>query len=252
MDENNLALNEATEATTESPQVEISAQEQQEVAKVSPETTDPEVNESGSEDKANGVPNAESKKDHNTRIRELNAEKKAAQEEARSLAQRVAELTAQARGTGFQNTPQQEPTGEMTLEQLDQRYANIARLENERSRMLERVDKESQEVIRDYKQLDPGTEENPNPDFVPELSEAITEATLAYIRVNPNASVKEYVGKLIKPYLKSIKLEAAKESEAIVKQQSQTALRPTTVKLEKPASEKTIAELEKELGIVQP
>lgn len=250
MDENNLALNEATEATTESPQVETEAQEKKEVDEVSPETTKPESIESDSEE---GPREGESKKDHNTRIRELNAEKKAAQEEARSLAQRVAELTAQARGNFGQPIPQQEATnGELTLEQLDQRYAAMARLENERSRMLERVDRESQEAIKDYKQLDPGTTDNPNPDFDPELSEGITEATLAYIRINPNASVKEYVGKLMKPYIKSVNREAIKESEAIVKQQSQSALRPTSVKLEKPATEKTIAELEKELGIVQP
>jgi hypothetical protein len=55
----------------------------------------------------------------------------------------------------------------------------------------------------------------------------------------------------MKPYKAAITREVGQATENIAKQVSETALRPTSVrKPEKAAGDKTLAELEQELGIV--
>jgi len=101
--------------------------------------------------------------------------------------------------------------------------------------------------VRTYSQLDPDSD-----NFDQELSDVITEATEAYVKANPyTASVKKFVAKLMKPYKGAVEKEVGQASEQIAKQASQAALRPTSVrKPEKSAAEKSIAELEDELGLV--
>ena len=56
----------------------------------------------------------------------------------------------------------------------------------------------------------------------------------------------------MKPYRRSLDREVGQAEEKIAKQVSQAALRPTTVKAEeKRAEDKTIEELESELGLYQ-
>src|SRR5690606_19136586 len=111
-----------------------------------------------------------------------------------------------------------------------------------------RINSEASEIMREYPELNPDSDQ-----FNRELSESITEAVEAQIRLNPySASVKQIVGKLMKPLKGAVTKEVGKASDTMAKQVSQAALRPTSVrKGEKPAEEKTIAELEAELGIVQ-
>lgn len=209
----------------------------------------------------------------NQRIRELNQKAKAAEAKAQSLEERIAELTGSVEPLGTQGYQPQQPNQpqpivrpgeELTAEELDRRIVEREQrmmsqieargeLSRRQDEAVARHRNETREVTQTYKQLDPGTPENPNPEFNPELSEAVTEAVEAQLKASPyTASVKKIVGKLMKPYLGSVANEVGKERENIARQVSQSALRPTSVrKAEKGASEKSIAELEAELGIVQ-
>lgn len=212
------------------------------------------------------------KKGFQARVQELSAKAKAeaearqqAEARAQSLEAKIAELT---NPVGFQGT--QSPTfnpqtpivaegEEITAAELNRRVAErdarnlqISRAQAEllvkQSEAVSRIKSESSEVIREYPELDPESE-----NFNPELSEAVSEATEAYIRKNPySASVKGFVAKLMKPYKGAVAKEVGKASENIAKQVSQAALRPTTIrKEEKSAADMSIEELEAKLGIVQ-
>jgi translation initiation factor 2B subunit (eIF-2B alpha/beta/delta family) len=130
------------------------------------------------------------------------------------------------------------------LEQADAR----GELRNRQSEAVSRINSEANEIVREYPELDPESDS-----FNRELSETITEATEAYVKTQPyTASVKQFVAKLMKPYKGAVSAEVGKAQENIAKQVSQAALRPTNVrKQEKTAGEKSIAELEQELGVVQ-
>lgn len=123
-----------------------------------------------------------------------------------------------------------------------------AELKVRQSEAISRINSEANQALKIYPQLDPETE-----DFNQELSDAVTEATEAYIKQNPySASPLSFIGKMMKPYQGAVTKEVGKATENIAKQVSQAALRPTSVrKVEKTAGEKSIAELESELGIVQ-
>jgi hypothetical protein len=259
MDENELALNEQGEenSSTESPTEEQTAEEPvaNEFAPSLPESVREAIDETVEEPK----------KGAQARIRELNQKAKLAEERARSLEERLAEVT---KPVGFQGTqiPQfnpQEPIvadgEEISVAELNKRIAAReqsilsqadarAELRQRQSEAVSRINNEAGEVVRNYPELDPDSE-----DFNKELSDSITEATEAYIRSNPySASVKTFVAKLMKPYKGAVTREAGQVRENIAKQASQTALRPTSVsKQEKTAGEKSIAELEQELGLVQ-
>lgn len=57
---------------------------------------------------------------------------------------------------------------------------------------------------------------------------------------------------LMKPYKRAVTKEVGRVSENLAKQVSQAATRPTSIhKSDKPLEEKSIQELERELGIVQ-
>lgn len=207
----------------------------------------------------------ESKKGYQARVQELNQKAKAAEERARSLEQKLAELTSPV---GFQEgtnippynplEPLVAPGEEIDVNELNKRQsareqrilqqasAN-AQLIAKQSEAINRINSEASEVVRLYPQLDPDSD-----NFNRELSDIVAEATEAYVKDKPyTASVKQFVAKLMKPYQRAADKEVSQASENIAKQVSQAALRPTSIrKEEKQASEKSIAELEAELGIV--
>ena len=203
------------------------------------------------------------KKGYQARIQELNSKAKAAEEKAQSLEQKLAELT---NPVGFQgNIPQfspQEPVvaegEEISVAELNRRIAQrdarllqqanaSTQLQLKQSEAINRINREANEVMGIFPELNPDSDE-----YNHELSETVSEATEAYIKSNPySASVKTFVSKLMKPYRGAVTREVGKATENIAKQVSQAALGPTSVrKAEKTAAEKSIAELEAELGIV--
>jgi hypothetical protein len=194
----------------------------------------------------------DSKKSAQSRIKELNTRAKQAEEKAQSLADKLAQLTGSNEPQGYTPyTPQYQPGQEVDSEQLSQDVTKTAQaiveLQIKQNNAVNRINNESKDVIRKYSQLDPSSE-----NFDRELSDTITEATEAYVRAQPyTASVEKFVDKLMKPYQRAVSKEVGKATENIVKQVSETALRPTSIrKPEKTANEKSIEELEAELGVV--
>ena len=187
----------------------------------------------------------EPKKGAQARIRELNGKVK-------SLSQRLEEMT----GNG-QPAPVYQPridldSGEVTPEQYRQHVLqeanSLVELQIKRSEAINRINTESSDAMKLYPQLDPDSES-----FDKELSETISEAVEAQVRLNPySASVKKSVEKLMKPYTKAVSNGVAQEKETLARQVSESALKPTNVhRQEKSAAEKSIAELEAELGVIQ-
>lgn len=200
------------------------------------------------------------KKGFSQRVRELNskakdAEKRAleAEAQAQSLAQRIAELTGSDESNGPRPyQPPIEPGSEYTPEQYQQHVAaaagSIVDLKLKQQNAIHRIQNETSEAIREYPELDPKSSS-----YDLDLSKSITEAVEAKVRSNPySANVKTFVDSLMKPYKRAVNKEVGKASENLAKQVSQTAARPNSVqKSEKSLEEKTIAELERELGIYQ-
>jgi hypothetical protein len=193
----------------------------------------------------------ESGKTANTRIRELNAKLKEEKTKSQSLAEKIAELTNSVEEPQAPFQPQVEPGAEVTPDQYKADVVRtaqaIAQLEIQRERALNRIHTESQEAIKKYPKLDPNSES-----FDKELSESVTEATLAYVRATPTASVTKFVDSLMRPYEKSLLHAEGQAEEKMAKQVSQAALRPTQVKAEeKPFDSLSISEMEKKLGGIQ-
>ena len=193
----------------------------------------------------------DSSKGANQRIRELNAKAKAAEQKAQSLAQRLEELSKVSDNTLPPYNPVIEPGTEISPEQYRQdvgRQADaIVTLRLKQQETLNKIKSESLDAVRAYPELDPESEV-----FDKDLSDTVTEAVEAYVKVDPyNASVGKFVDRLMKPYQRAVTKEVGQVSEKLAKQVSETALRPTSIRqAEKPVNEKTIAELEAELGIV--
>ena len=231
--------------------------------------------EVATESEATETETGESKKGYSQRVRELNAkakeaERKAAEaeERAQSLAEKLSGITGQNDSEGDYNYPQYDPNvqdgDQITPERYQGDVAQAAntivdwRLKHERA--VSRIDKEANDVIVKYPELDPDNKESYNK----ELSDAITAAVekeaviTSYDKsgrpvrtVNVNANVKGLVDTLMKPYKAAVSKEVGQATENIAKQVSETALRPTSVrKQEKAAGDKSIAELEQDLGIV--
>lgn len=217
------------------------------------EVKEPEA-EVATEEEGTETETAESGKGANQRIRELNQRAKDAEAKAQSLAERLAEITEPI-GSQEQFVPQypqytegEEISPERYQGDVNKTAGALVDLKIKQNNAINRINNESLDAVRKYGQLDPD-----NSDFDKELSDTVTEATEAYIRANPySASVGKFVDRLMKPYLGSVAKEVGKQTENIAKQVSDASLRPTSVrKGEKPATEKSIAELEQELGIVQ-
>lgn len=239
----NSKAQEASEGNTptESPTV------QQPTGEVKEPTT-----EVATEDKGTETETAESNKGATQRIKELNQRAKVAEEKAKSLEQRLAEITQPIGLPGeTQFVPQVQPGQEITPEQYTNDVAKTAKAQVDiaiaQNNAVTRINNESREVLAKYPQLNPDSDQ-----FDKELSDTVTEATERYVRSEPySASVSKYVDKLMKPYQRAVAAEVGQVTENIAKQVSSAALRPTNVRQpEKAASDKSIAELEQELGVV--
>lgn len=235
------------EAILETPSVEE--------PKATEEIETPEAEPTGEAEEASVETEEAPKKGAQSRIRELNSEKKKAVEEVKSLKQKIAELTGSGEPSVPQApyTPQIEAGGEVSPDQykLDvQRSAmSAAELLIAQNNAKNRLTSESMQVLTDYPELDPDSDS-----FDPELSESITEAVEAVVRQNPyTASPKKLVDKLMKPYQRAVTKEVGKETANIAKQVAESATRPTSVSTKggKSDAEKSIEELEAELGMYQ-
>ena len=193
-------------------------------------------------------PAQEEKKGATQRIRELSQQKKAGDEQIKSLQTRIDELTQPPEE---QSEISVQPGSEISPEQYKQDVTktadSIVKLRMKQFEAETRIKSETVDSIKTYPQLDPASAE-----FDQELSDTVTEAVEAHVRVNPyNATVKKFVDRLMKPYGKAIEKEVGEATEKIAKQVSEAAVRPTSVrKTEKTADEMTVAELEAKLGIL--
>ena len=196
------------------------------------------------------------KKGYTQRVRELAGEKNELKEQVKSLEETIAELTGSVEPQAQMPTynpqfPDLQPGSEISPEQYKQDLLRTAdamvSLRVKQSEAINRINNEAAEVIRVYSELDPESE-----NFNEELSETVTEATESYIKANPyNASVKNFVARLMKPYQGAVTKEVGKATEQIAKQVSEAALKPTSIrKGEKTAADMTPKELEQKLGIV--
>ena len=195
------------------------------------------------------------KKGAQSRIRELNAKAKSAEEKAQSLEQKLAELTGSGEPIAPQApyTPQVDANGEVSPEQYRNHVLGTAQamvdLKIKQSEAVNRINNEARDIVQKYPQLDPDSDQ-----FDKELSDSVTEATESYVRMNPySASPKNFVERMMKPYQRSVAKAVGQETENIAKQVSESATRPTSVTTKggKSDEEKSIAELEAELGISQ-
>lgn len=199
------------------------------------------------------------KKGLNSRVRELNAKKKEAEAraeeaetKAQSLAEKLGELTGSVEPRDSKPyDPQIEPGAEVSQDQYKQdvmRTADsIVQLRMKQQDIVNKVNNEARDSLVKHPELDPDSDS-----FDRDLSESVTEAVEAHVRLSSNPSVSKVVDKLMKPYKGAVAKEVAEESEGLAKQASQTAVKPTSVsKVDKTFGDMTEAEMEKELGIVQ-
>lgn len=195
------------------------------------------------------------KKGAEARIRELNAEKKAEREKRIGLEQKLAELTGSVEPSAPRApyTPQVEAGTEVSPEQyrhdVQQSAMSAAQLLIAQNNAVHRIDSEAKQITRDYPQLDPSSDQ-----YDKELSDSVTEATVAYVQGQPyTASPRKFVDRLMKPYQRSVTREVGEETVNIAKQVAGSATRPTSVTTSggKSDDELSIKELEKKYGIEQ-
>lgn len=239
----------------ESPELEQTAEEvPTEEVEVATET-EPEVTET----------DGEPKKGAQARIRELNTKANLAEERAKSLEERLAELT---KPVGFQGTevPQYNPQEpivadgeEINITELNKRqsvreqkllqtaYAG-AQLLQKQSEAINRINSEANDVVRTYPELDTESEH-----FNKRLSEQVSKTVEKLVKANPyTTSVKEEVKEIMSLYKEGVTKEVGEATENIAKQVSESALRPTpSIKSgEKSDSELSTTELEAKYGVI--
>lgn len=204
------------------------------------------------------------KKGYSQRVRELVKQRNEEKARAQSLAERLAALTqgSMEPQVSFPSQPVigpiARPGEELDAEELERRVQAreqqtlqkadaLAILRTKQQDAINRINREADEALKAYPELDPESK-----DFDEELSESVTAAVEAHIRANPyGASVKNFVGRLMKPYKRAVTREIGEATGNLAKQVSEAALRPTSIKpKEKSADEKTAKELEEELGVV--
>lgn len=254
MDENQLAAEEASEAI----EGEVNSPEESQTTEQIPEETSEEASEH--------VETEGEKKGYQSRVKELNQRAKLAEKRAQSLEEKLAELTNPTVGVTTPQVSQYSPLEpivadgeEITVTELNRRVAlrdqsllhqasANSELRIKQGEAINRINSEAGNTVRKYPQLDPQSDQ-----FDSELSDTITEATEAYVKSQPySASVEKFVDKLMKPYTRAVAKEVGQATANIAKQVTEAALRPNSIrKQEKSAREKSIAELEQELGIVQ-
>lgn len=193
------------------------------------------------------------KKGAQSRIRELNAKAKSAEERAQSLEEKLATLTGSAEPSvpqvpyQSQGNQGEEVDAETFKRQVLETAQGLVDLRVKQSEAVQRINSEAAQVVRQYPELDPDSDQ-----FDRELSDSVTEAAEAYVKANPyTASPKKFVERMMKPYQRSVAKEVGKASENIAKQISQAATRPTSISTKggKSYEDMTPQELEKELGV---
>ena len=254
MQEENMALNDGVETENDTATTPVAEE------KTTEDVLYTEPAGDGVETETEEAP----KKGFSQRVRELNTRAKEAEAKAESLAAKLKSLTETSGEPEYQqNRPDNEPLvlpgEEIDAVELDQRLRNreqriikqadaLISLRGKQQEAISRINSEASEVMRLHPELDPESE-----NFNRVLSEAISEATEAYVMKNPySASIKNFVGKMMRPYKGAVSKGVGEMTESVVKQVSEAALRPTSIRdKEKPATDKSIAELEAQLGVVQ-
>jgi hypothetical protein len=242
-DEDNMALNVDEEVVADTTPVSEATEEVEEEAVESAEDTEESETETGEE--------VQSKKGFSNRVRELNNRAKQAEEQVKSLSQRISELTANS-AESEPYTPNIQPGAEITQEQYQGDIAraadSIVNLRLKQQQAVSQIQSDTQDVVRTHPELDPESDS-----YDEDLSLAVTEAVEARVRSNPyGANVKGFVDNLMKPYKRSVAKSVGKAGENLAKQVSQAAVKPTSVRSnQKTIEEKSIDELEKELGVYQ-
>ena len=244
MDDQTQALN--PEAEIETAQTESPTEEQ----------TTGEIDEAGATDEVDTpeIP----KKGAQSRIRELNSQ-------VHSLTDKVAELTRpvgqQGQYAQYMPQPQKPLVGddesidarelERRMQEREQmiiqRAEAMADLRTNQLNTIERINRESEEVVKLHPELDPKSEY-----FDSELSDTIYEAVEAKVKADPNASLKSFVDRQMKLYKRGVSKEEAQVAETVARQASQTAIKPSQNKpVEKQFNELSIEEMEARLGKVE-
>lgn len=244
---------EESPASEESKEVDADVAETNE--ELPPEQEGEEVeSEPTGDEEAEASPEGKGRKTAESRIKELVAEKKQAEEKAAdeeekssSLAEQVEKLTARRPEASMEDfNPQQEQQDEITYEELMRRQQALIELNLARERNANRVNAEAADAIKAHPELDPDSDS-----FDKELSESISQATMAKLQADPNVKVTDFVDRLMKPYKRSLEKQAEGQKEALAKQASKQAMRPSQVQeKEKPFSELSIEEMEEKLGTV--
>jgi hypothetical protein len=208
------------------------------------------------------------KKGFSERVRQVVNEKNEYKQRYESLAAQMAKVTGNQPDNGNQpvapfsqaeDEPIIKPGEEIDGVELNRRLqvnnqktlqkaVAAAQLISKQGEAISRINSESREAIMTYPELNPESET-----FNKELSDIVTEAVEEHAKSDPfNASVKKKVASLMKLYKGVVAKEIGQATENIARQVSETALRPTSIrKPEKAAADKTIAELEAELGVIQ-
>jgi len=199
------------------------------------------------------------KKGAQSRIRELSGK-------VHSLQDKIAELTTPV-GSSGQYAPQYNQQEDQPLvgpgEEIDgvelerrmkireqrilQQANQMADFRARQSATIDRINRETEQVVGKYKQLDPDSD-----DFDPELSDAIYEAVEAKVKSDPTASVKSFVDKQMKIFKREASKEEAGERATISKQVAQSAIRPSLNKTEDTKFEDlSVEEMRNRLGYAE-
>lgn len=181
----------------------------------------------------------ESRKTASSRIKELVNERKEAEAKAESLAEQLRKVTAPQPIAMPEAQP--DDNGQVAVQDVLRQADALTQIRLAQQENLHRVNNEANEAIKEYPELDPDSDL-----FDKDLSESISQATLAMVTANPTASVKGFVKSLMKPYQKAVQKQAQGQADILTKQASEQAMRPTQVQeQEKPFSELSIEEMEK-------
>lgn len=253
-EEKNKALNQESEENTPDTTPVTETETTEEVDQST--TQSKPTGEEGFEEEATETGESSQKKGYSQRIRELNARTKEAEAKSQSLAEKIEALTGSEESRSDNSRPYQPqvaPGSEISPDQYKQDVMRTAdslvKIRLKQQEAISRINEEAIDAVREYPQLDPKSEQ-----FDEELSESVTAAVEAHVRSNPyQASVGQFVAKLMKPYNRAVTNEVGKVTEKIAKQVSETATRPTQVAASgsKKFEELSIKEMEEKLGIVQ-
>ena len=263
-DENDMALNDQVGEEANLDTTPVAEQE------ASGDIGESQVEQASGTETQSVETDGENKRSAKARISELTQKARSAEERAQSLEAKIAELTGSVNPMpdftqqGYQQTPFNPQEAiiadgeEVTVAELNRRIAERdkkllqtanaqAQLMQKQSEAISRINRETSDVVRKYPELDPDSEH-----YNPKLSARVSKTVEKLAKANPyTVSVKEEVDEIMSLYKEGVTQEVGQATENIAKQVSQAALRPTSVrKPEKTAAEKSIAELEAELGIV--